>query len=185
MRPRLRGLRRTREVEAVARARPGGIEMLPGVRTRALRWRPQDRHRRDLVQEGPQVPHGRGGPRQGLPDLGRGGVEQRGAAPVPQRGAHPRAEAFHRDGDGRRLQVDKDPGQAVVPQCRMGHGPLPRRQPDERRPRRRVPREVAGGQEGRQGGDVPDGRRPATRRRPTPPDSQRRRGPSRGRASSW
>lgn len=145
MRPRLRGLRRTREVEAVARARPGGIEMLPGVRTRArevpgarrprrvgpvsaaevalhqavrglggvdgrplhrvgrgagvphrmaqrrrhlrahprrppagdgpraLRRRPRDRHRRDLVQEGPQVPHGRGGPRQGLPDLGRGG----------------------------------------------------------------------------------------------------------------
>ena len=83
-----------------------------------------------------------------------GGVEQRGAAPVPQRGTHPRAEAFHRGGDGRRLQVDIDAGQAVVPQCRMGHGPLPRRQPDERRPRRRVPRGVAGGQEGRQGGDA-------------------------------
>lgn len=44
-----------------------------------------------------------------------------------------------------------------LPQCRMGHGPLPRRQLDERRPRRRTLRGVADGQEGHQGGDAEAG----------------------------
>lgn len=78
----------------------------------------QDRHRRNKLQEGPQVPHRRRRPRPGMPRLGARGLRQGGAEPLPRR-AHPRAGEGHRGRHRRRRQVDKGAGQAPLPQLLM------------------------------------------------------------------
>lgn len=142
-RPR-RVARRGRRVQARLR-RAGGRARRLEVRRRA-----PHRHRRDVVQEGPQVRHGGRRPRPRLPHLGARGHRQGRAQPVPRR-ARARAEARHRGGDRRRREVDKAAGQAPLPQREVGHGPLPRGPVDERRARRRALRGVERRQGRRQG----------------------------------
>lgn len=132
---RRRVAQRGRRVQARLR-RAGGRARRLEVRRRA-----PHRHRRDVVQEGPQVRHGGRRPRPRLPHLGARGHRQGRAQPVPRR-AHARAEARHRGGDRRRREVDKAAGQAPLPQREVGHGPLPRGPVDERRARRRALRGV-------------------------------------------
>ena len=140
---------RGRRVQARLR-RAGGRARRLEVRRRA-----PHRHRRDVVQEGPQVRHGGRRPRPRLPHLGARGHRQGRAQPVPRR-AHARAEARHRGGDRRRREVDKAAGQAPLPQREVGHGPLPRGPVDERRARRRALR----------GSGTPPGAARAARPRP-------------------
>ena len=97
----LRGLRarsrrvaqRRRHLQARLRRARGGARRLE------VRRRAPHRHRRDLVQEGPQVHHGGRRPRPRLPDLGARGHRQGGARAVPRR-AHARAEARHSTSTG-------------------------------------------------------------------------------------
>lgn len=93
------------------------------------------RHRRDFVQEGPQVHDGRARPRRQPRGLVREGARE-GRAQALLRAAQRGSEGQHTGGDGRRRALDSGARGVLLPQRREGHGPLPRRELDDRRRRR-------------------------------------------------
>jgi hypothetical protein len=78
-----------------------------------------------------------------MPRLGTGGIRQGGAVAFPGR-AHMRAEKLDRGRHGRRSEVDRRATPASLPQCKMGHGPLPCSRMDKRCARAGKARRMAG-----------------------------------------
>jgi len=106
----------------------------------------------------------------GMPRLGTGGIRQGGAVAFPGR-VRARAEKLHRGRHGRRSEVDRRATPASLPQCKMGHGPLPCSRMDKRCARPGKTRRMAGSAHGhppgRQAGEGRKGPgRAASRRRP-------------------
>ena len=93
-----------------------------------------DRRRRDRLQQGPQVLDRGGRPR---PRKGRAGLRRARQAPAqrlprPAHGGAARRQRGHR----RRRAPDRRRGRGEGPRRRARRGPLPRRLPGDRRPRR-------------------------------------------------
>ena len=88
----------------------------------------------------------------GMPRLGTGGIRQGGAVAFPGR-AYARAEKLDRGRHGRRSEVDRRATPASLPQCKMGHGPLPCGRMDKRCARAGKARRMAGSAPGRQAGE--------------------------------
>ena len=78
-----------------------------------------------------------------MPRLGTRGIQQGGAVALPGR-AHARAEKLDRGRHGRRSEVDRRATLASLPQCKMGHGPLPCGRMDKRCARPGEARRMAG-----------------------------------------
>ena len=114
-------------------------------RPRPLRRAQEHRHRRDQLQEGPQVHDRGGGPRPQQGRVGREGPRQETAQRLP-RPAHARAASRHRGRHRRRGALDRRRRRGAPARGRARRRPLPRRQLGHRRARRAEEARVERGQ---------------------------------------